>query len=161
MTRKNNHIGQLIFSILLCEGTGALSALLSGSGRTPWFDSLEKPEWNPPSYLFGPVWTCLYLLMGISLWLVRKSNAAVPLKNKAYNAFGMQLLLNFCWSIIFFRFHLISVAFAEILILWILINITIFRFAAISKTAAWLLVPYVSWVSFASLLNFAIWMMNR
>ncbi len=152
---------KLIIAILICEVTGILSGFLSNSGRGPWFDSLVKPEWNPPSSVFGPVWTILYLLMGISLWLVWKSNAPEPQKKQAMWLFAFQLFLNFWWSMIFFKFHAIGLAFAEIIMMWVLILFTIIYFSKISKPAAWLLVPYIAWVSFASILNYAIWMLNK
>ncbi|MDQ3017903.1 MAG: tryptophan-rich sensory protein [Bacteroidota bacterium] len=152
---------KLIIAILICEGTGILSGFLSNSGRGTWFDSLVKPEWNPPSYLFGPVWTFLYLLMGISLWLIWKSQAPESQKKIAMWLFAVQLFLNFWWSMIFFKFHSIGLAFAEIIMLWVLILFTIISFSKISKPAAWLLVPYIAWVSFASILNYTIWMLNK
>lgn len=151
---------KLIIAILICEATGFLSGLIGSAYKNQWFEKLNKPWWNPPGYIFGPVWTCLYLLMGISLWLVWKSNKKDIVKQSALRYFGSQLFLNFWWSIIFFRFQSPGGALVDILLLFILIFITIFQFATISKLAAWLLVPYISWVSFASCLNFAIWWMN-
>ncbi len=152
---------KLAIAILICEATGIISAFLSNSGRGPWFDSLVKPEWNPPSYVFGPVWTFLYLLMGISLWLIWKSNAPEQQKKIAMWLFAFQLFLNFWWSMIFFKFHMLGFAFAEIIMLWVMILFTIISFSKISKLAAWLLVPYIAWVSFATYLTYTIWMLNK
>ncbi|MES2517197.1 MAG: TspO/MBR family protein [Bacteroidota bacterium] len=151
---------KLVIAILVCEIGGIASGFFSQSGVGTWFISLNKPSWNPPAYLFAPVWTLLYLLMGISFWLIWKSNATEPKKTNAMIIFGVQLFLNFWWSILFFKLHTPALALIDIILMFITINITIFWFAKISRTAAWLLVPYISWVSFASLLNYTIWIMN-
>jgi tryptophan-rich sensory protein len=150
-----------VIAVVICEATGILSGLISQTYMNPWFDTLNKPSWNPPGYIFGPVWTFLYLLMGTALWLVWKSDAPEQKKKNAELIFALQLFLNFWWSILFFRFHSPAFAFMEIILLLATIFITIFRFAPISRTAAWLMVPYISWVSFASILNYTIWMMNK
>lgn len=152
---------KLITAIAICEGTGILSGFLANAGMNPWFDSINKPSWNPPSWVFAPVWATLYLLMGISLWLIWKMNADQSVKLKALLFFAAQLFLNFWWSIIFFKFHSPALAFLDIVLLIIFILITIFKFAELSRLAAWLLVPYIAWVSFASILNYAIWSLNR
>lgn len=150
-----------VIAVVICEAAGIVSALLSMTAMNPWFDTLNKPSWNPPSYLFGPVWTTLYVLMGTALWLIWKSDAPEREKKNAELVFALQLFLNFWWSIIFFRFHSLSLAFAEVMLLLITIFITMVRFAPISRTASWLMVPYISWVSFASILNYTLWMMNK
>ena len=152
---------KLIISILICQLVGITSALLSTTQNNVWFESIVKPSWNPPGYLFGPVWTILYLLMGISLWIIWKSNAYEPMKTEALLFFATQLFLNFWWSILFFKFHSPFIAFIAITLLFILIFLTIFRFVEISKTAAWLLVPYISWVCFAAILNYNLWKLNN
>lgn len=154
-------IWKLVISVIVCELTGVVSSIISQGGMNPWFDTLAKPSWNPPAYLFAPVWTGLYLLMGFSLWLVWKSNSRQPAKGYAMLFFALQLLANFWWSILFFKFHSLSLALMDLTLLFILILITIFRFASISRRASWLLVPYLAWVSFAFLLNFMIYTMNR
>ena len=125
-----------------------------------WYALANKPSFNPPNWIFAPVWTLLYLLMGIALYLVWKSEAAQGLKQMAIGLFAIQLVLNFFWSIIFFYAHQPGWAFVEIIVLWTMILLTILWFGKISPTAAWLLVPYISWVSFASVLNFSIWKLN-
>ena len=163
MTSKTQSIssfGQLAIAILICTGTGSLSAYISNTGMNPWFDNLIKPSWNPPEYLFGPVWTLLYCMMGISLWLVWKSETVASVKKPALQLFAAQLFLNFCWSIIFFKFHSPAWALVEIIAMLFLIVLTTKQFSKISKQAAWLLVPYIAWVSFASVLNFSIWTLN-
>jgi tryptophan-rich sensory protein len=147
-------------AILLCEGIGISSGLLAGSNNSFWFENLVKPSWNPPSYLFGPVWTALYLLMGISLALIWKHNATEQIKRKAYLVFAIQLFLNFWWSLLFFYFQSSFLALIDIVLMVLFILLTMFRFNAFSKPASWLLIPYLLWVSFATLLNFSIWYLN-
>ena len=154
-------IWQLIISILICETTGIVSGLIANTGMNSWFETLNKPSWNPPAFLFAPVWTFLYLLMGISLWLIWKSAAPVPQKSNAIILFSLQLFLNFWWSIIFFKFHSPAVALVNIILMLILILLTIISFSKISTPAAWLLVPYIAWVSFAIILNYSIWDLNK
>jgi translocator protein len=151
---------KLIIAILICESVGIVSALLSQMGMNTWFTSLQKPTWNPPAYLFGPVWTVLYLLMGVSLWEVWKSSAPEAKKTRAMSVFGLQLFFNFCWSILFFKFQSPAFALIDILLLGITILLTISYFARISRLAAWLLVPYILWVYFATVLNYTLWATN-
>lgn len=152
---------KLIIAILICEATGIVSALFANTSMNPWFSTLSKPSWNPPAFLFAPVWTTLYLLMGISLWLIWKSTAPAPQKNRAIILFSLQLFLNFWWSIIFFRFHSPAFALVEIVVMLILILLTIISFSKLSKPAAWLLIPYIAWVAFATILNYSIWDLNK
>lgn len=160
MGRQLSNTWKLVICILICEGTGIISGFIGSARDNVWFDNLQKPSWNPPNYIFAPVWTTLFLLMAIALWLVWKSNAPEPQKKRAEWLFALQLFLNFWWSVLFFRLESPSLAFADILLMIVIIITTIFQFAKISKTAAWLLVPYISWVSFASLLNYEIWKLN-
>ena len=153
--------GKLFIAILICEGTGIISGLIANTGMNPWFETLNKPSWNPPAYLFPPVWTLLYLLMGISLWLIWKSNTPAPQKINLIILFSLQLFLNFWWSIIFFKFHSPALALLNITLMLILILLTIINFSKFSKAAAWLLVPYIAWVSFATILNYTIWSLNK
>lgn len=152
---------KLVLTILLCESVGIISGLLAGVANNPWFDVLLKPSWNPPGYLFGPVWTVLYLLMGVSSWLVWKSILPSSLKTKALMYFSIQLFLNFWWSIVFFNFHSSLLALIDIVLMLFFICLTIFEFSKISKLAAWLLLPYLLWVSFATALNGTIWYLNQ
>ncbi len=152
---------KLAICVLICQSTGIISGLLTNTENNTWFETIIKPSWNPPGYLFGPVWTVLYLLMGVSLWLIWKSDAPETQKFQACLIFALQLFLNFWWTIIFFKFQCPLCAFVEILIMICLIVITIFKFSEISKTAAWLLVPYISWVFFATILNYKLWVLNN
>lgn len=151
----------LLICILLPLAVGGLSGYLTTANIPTWYASLTKPSFNPPNYLFGPVWTLLYFMMGYALYLITQASADKPTKNKAYIYWGIQMILNFLWSILFFHFHQIDLALVEIVILWASILLTILTFAKISKKAAWLMVPYIAWVSFATLLNAAIYLLNK
>lgn len=155
-----NNTAKLIISILLTVGIGATAGLFTASGVDSWYTTIQKPSWNPPNWIFGPVWTTLYIMMGIALYLVWKSGSDERVKKIALILFALQLILNFLWSFIFFDQQQPGWAFLEILILWVFILLTIFAFARVNKAAAWLLVPYISWVSFAAILNYTIWQLN-
>ncbi len=150
---------KLIFCILLTVAVGAISGIATSGSVNDWFVGINKPTFNPPNYLFGPVWTVLYILMGISLFMILQSQNN-DLRKKAITIFCIQLVLNFCWSFIFFKFHLIGLAFVEIILIWVSIIWMILTFSKINKTAAYLQIPYLLWVSFASVLNGAIWYLN-
>jgi tryptophan-rich sensory protein len=124
-----------------------------------WYQELNKPEWNPPNWIFGPVWTVLYILMAISAWLVWLRRKVQPVY-AALAAFIVQLLLNGAWSWLFFGEHRMDIAFAEIVVLDLMILVTIILFWRIRSLAAILLLPYIAWVSFAAFLNFTIWQLN-
>ncbi len=153
-------LSKLIISILVPLAIGGLGAFFTAGGVDGWYLTIQKPAWNPPNWIFGPVWTTLYIMMGIALYLVWKSDASQILKKTAIAFFTVQLLLNFFWSIIFFHQQQIGWALVEIMVMWVAILLTIFAFANVSKLAAWLLVPYIAWVSFASILNYTIWKLN-
>lgn len=149
---------KLIISLIIPQLAGVLGSYFTIGSVKDWYPVLVKPALNPPAWVFGPVWTTLYLLMGISLWLVWKSNAIE--KKRAIVLFFVQLILNAIWSPIFFGAHAIGNALAIIVLLWAAIVLTILVFTKISKSTAWLLVPYILWVSFAAYLNYAIWVLN-
>ena len=151
---------KLVIAVFICELAGTISGLLSQAEMNTWFSALTKPFWNPPAYIFAPVWGILYLLMGVALGLVWKSDVPEPLKLNAELIFALQLFLNFWWSILFFKLHSPALAFVDISLMILTILLTLFRFAPISFTAAWLMVPYLLWVLFATVLNFTIWSMN-
>ena len=154
------NIAKLVISITTPVAIGATAGFFTVTGVDSWYQTIHKPSWNPPGWVFGPVWTTLYILMGIGLFLVWKPDAGNSIKKKAIILFAVQLMLNFFWSFIFFNQQQIGWAFMEIIVLWVMILATIFAFGKISKTAAWLLVPYISWVSFAAMLNYTIWRLN-
>ena len=153
------NILKLVGSILLSFAAGGLGTLATTPNIPTWYAQLDKPWFNPPNWVFGPVWSTLYLLMGIALWLVwiAKSDRS---KKRAYILFGTQLVLNALWSVVFFGLHQPWAAVIVIVALWIAIALNIREFAKFSKPAAWLLVPYIAWVSFASLLNISIAILN-
>ena len=154
------HPKKLILSILLCELVGISGTPFTSSAIPTWYQTLNMPFFSPPNWIFGPVWTILYALMGVSLyqvWIVKgKSNTV----SYALRVFGVQLFLNFAWSILFFGLRNPLFAFVEIVSLWIMIAYTMKVFYPLSKTAAYLLVPYILWVSFASILNLSIVLLN-
>ncbi|HZF64104.1 MAG TPA: TspO/MBR family protein [Chitinophagaceae bacterium] len=151
---------KLLVSLLLPLMVGFTASNFTETGEGSWYRSIQKPEWNPPNWVFAPVWTLLYVLMGIALYLVWKLNPSRQ-RNFAMGFWAGQMVLNFLWSFIFFRQEEIGWAQVEITALWLSIFFTILAFAKISKLSAWLLVPYISWVSFAAILNFAIWQLNK
>lgn len=150
---------KLILSIILCELAGIIGSLFNIRSIPNWYKKLKKPGFNPPNWIFGPVWTILFLLMGISLYLVW--NTGISLLSFPMIIFFLQLILNIIWSGIFFGLKKPFFAFLEIILLWFFILATIISFFTISPIASYLLIPYILWVSFASLLNFYIWRLNR
>lgn len=150
---------KLLGCIFLTLSVGGVSGVATASGIDNWFVSLNKPFFNPPNYLFGPVWTILYILMGISFFLILQSPIK-ELKRNAIFIFAIQLSLNFLWSFLFFKFQLIGLAFIEIILIWLSILTMIITFYKIDRIAALLQIPYLLWVSFASVLNGAIWWLN-
>lgn len=150
-------LGGCIVAMLLI---GSLSGLANTVSITGWYANLKKPSFNAPNYLFGPVWTVLYILMGISIYMIlRTPNSG--LRTMAIIIFSIQLLLNFSWSFLFFYFKWPLVAFVEIIVLWLFIVLMIFSFYKQSALAAYLQIPYLLWVSFASVLNGSIWYLNK
>jgi tryptophan-rich sensory protein len=150
---------KLVISIIICQLAGVLGSVFTMPAIPGWYVSLNKPSFGPPNWLFGPVWILLYTLMGISLYLVWSRKGSAGAKT-ALILFAIQLGLNTLWSLIFFGLRLPSAAFLEILVLWLFILLTILKFFPISKVAAYLLILYLLWVSFASLLNFYIFRLN-
>jgi benzodiazapine receptor len=150
--------------MIFCFSAAALGSLFTMSQIASWYATLNKPLFSPPNWIFGPVWTILYILMAIALYLVwttnvkKKSNVIVRKNGLLY--FIIQLILNSLWSIVFFGLHAPMVAFIIIIALWMFIFLTMRNFSVVSKTAGQLLVPYLTWVSFASILNFAIVALN-
>lgn len=135
-----------------------VGGLATSSSVGTWYQTLAKPSWNPPGWLFGPVWTVLYALMGTAAWLVWKTDHSV--RGYALAMFAAQLVLNALWSWLFFGWKLPGAAFAEIVVLWISILITMLLFWRAHPLAGGLLIPYLLWVGFATYLNFTIWRMN-
>ena len=149
----------LLISILITLSAGFIGSFFTTSSITTWYAFINKPFFSPPNWLFAPVWTLLYILMGISAFLIWKKRDNLKTK-QAFIFYGIQLILNALWSIIFFGMHNPGLALLEIIILWLFILITLIKFYKINKIAGLLFIPYLLWVSFASILNYAIWMLN-
>lgn len=152
---KSNKYLLLLYSIGLCQLAGIIGSFFTAPAIDSWYATLIKPDFNPPGWVFGPVWITLYTLMGISLYLIiqKKDRFGVYI-------FLLHLILNSFWSIIFFGLHLTGVAFLEIMVLWTVILFLVLYFYKIEKRAAYLLVPYLAWVSFAAVLNYFLWQLN-
>lgn len=149
----------LILWVAVCLGAGLIGSLSTASAVSTWYAELRKPGWTPPGWVFGPVWTTLYVLMGIAGWLVwRKAGfSGAPW---AILLFALQLAFNAAWSGIFFGMRRFDLAFIEIVMLWVLILATAIAFWRHDPRSAVLLLPYLAWVSYASALNYAIWRLN-
>lgn len=151
-----NKIIKFTISIIIPFIVAAIGGFFTSTSVSSWYLDLNKPGFNPPSWIFGPVWTILYFMMGVSLYLVWTKGF-----NKiAFIIFGIQLGLNLLWSILFFGLQIPMIAFIEIVILWVSILITIIYFYTIIPLSAYLLIPYLLWVSFAAILNFYIYILN-
>ncbi len=156
---KKIHVLKLLVSIILPLGLGAIAGMFTASSVPEWYASLNSPSFNPPNWIFGPVWTSLYFLMGISLFLVWKQKASKA-RNLAVSIFFLQLLLNFAWSFIFFYFNNIGLALLEIVLLWISIVLMLVFFYKIKPLASYINIPYLLWVSFATVLNACFYILN-
>lgn len=152
--------GSLALSILVCQLVGASGVLVSGNGVTVWYPSLVKPAFNPPNWVFGPVWTTLFALLGIAAWLVWRRGLDDRPVRLALGLFAAQYVVQVAWSGVFFGLRNPSGGLAVIATLWVGIVATIVAFDRVDRRAALLLVPYLAWVSFAALLNYEIWRLN-
>ncbi|MBN1385797.1 tryptophan-rich sensory protein [Candidatus Woesearchaeota archaeon] len=151
---------KLIISLVVCQLAGIIGSIFTSSSIPTWYAAIKKPAFNPPNWIFGPVWITLFVMMGISLYLIWNLGLSTKAAKIAIIIFGIQLVLNTLWSILFFGLQSPFYAFIEIIILWIFILASIISFYPISRTASLLLVPYILWVSFAAVLNFYIWRLN-
>ncbi len=147
-------------SIGLALAVGAIGGIATSSSVGSWYAALNKPSFNPPSAVFGPVWTALYILMALAAWRVWRNPAGDDRRRPALILYGVQLALNLAWSLIFFGLRRPDLAMIEIAVLLVAILATTAAFARIDRPAAWMMAPYIAWVSFASALNFAIWRLN-
>jgi benzodiazapine receptor len=152
---------KFIICLVLTFSAALVGSLFTRGAVTDWYATLNRPYFTPPNWLFGPVWTILYLLMAISAFIVWQKSLVNPAVKIALILYLVQLILNALWSVIFFGLKLPMLAFIEIIMLWTAIVFTILAFARVSITAALILVPYILWVSFAAVLNFSIWFLNR
>jgi tryptophan-rich sensory protein len=150
----------LAAAVAVCFAAAAVGSLYTTPAIPGWYASLQKPAWNPPNWVFGPVWTLLYLMMSVAVWLVWRergfAGATLPLA-----LFFLQLILNALWSVIFFGWRNPALALVEIFFLWAAIFATMLAFWRVSHTAGWLMWPYLLWVTFAGFLNLNIWKLNR
>jgi len=174
---------KFIISVVVCELAGIIGSFFTGPAIDSWYSTLNKPSFNPPNWVFAPVWTILFLLMGVSLFLVWQRNWVVKVSKaeagqKTWNpvstklwfgswreenviiVFALQLVLNILWSVIFFGLKIPGLAFFELIMLWFAIEYMIVNFYRISKVAGLLQIPYLLWVSFAGVLNLFIWLLN-
>ena len=156
----NKSIVKLFSSVLICLGAGFIGSFFTTPQIAGWYQTLNKPTWNPPSWLFGPVWTTLFILMGIALYLVWQKAGHSKSARQATIFFLVHLLFNIFWSVLFFLLHNPFYAFLEIIVLWLMILTLIIWFFKLDKKAGSLLVPYLLWVSFAGYLNYTIWQLN-
>lgn len=151
---------KLAAAILVCLFAGFIGSFFTVDSIATWYATLQKPAFNPPNWVFGPIWTTLYILMGISAYMVWVKGWDKKEVSIALWVFSLQLVLNTLWSIIFFGAKELFSAFVEIVFLWLAIVATIFMFSRVSRNAALVMVPYLLWVSFAAFLNYSIWQLN-
>ena len=155
-------IPKLVGSVLLCEAAGGIGSIFTRDSLEDWYPKLEKPSFTPPSWVFGPAWTLLYALMGASLYVASRQQGENGSRvQTSRGLFGIQLVLNVLWSYVFFKRRSPGWAVIEIGFLWAAIVATTLSFWKLSKTAALLLLPYLLWTSFALLLNYEIWRLDR
>jgi len=159
MKKSVKNVLGLFSALLICYGAAGLGGLFTSGSVQDWYQTLAKPSWNPPGWVFGPVWTALYGMMAVSVWLVWMGRpgkwASAPIL-----LFAVQLGFNAIWSPLFFGLHLAGLAFVDIVLLWLSLMVTVYMFLKQRLAAGLLLVPYLLWVSFAAALNFAIWRLN-
>jgi len=157
---SSRSLGLLVLCIAIPLFIGIIGSVFTMPEVGTWYAGLLKPSFNPPAWLFGPVWTLLSILMGVSLWLVIRDGMSSRPVQQAVALFAVQLGLNLAWSILFFGMHLIAVAFIEILILFVFILATTLTVKRINPTAGWLFIPYICWTAFASVLTGTLWLLN-
>lgn len=158
--RPKDNYWILLLSILVAQGAGAIGSFFTFSAIPTWYIYLNKPFFSPPNWLFGPVWTLLYTLMGISAYLVWRRHQFDKKSLPFWHVYWTQLALNTLWSILFFGLKFTGFAFIEILVMWYFIVRTIQEGYKIDRWSAYLLYPYLLWVTFASLLNLSVWLLN-
>jgi translocator protein len=156
-----NKTQKILISVVTCLGVGFLSGQITKSAIIDWYPMIKKPFFNPPNWVFAPVWTMLYMMMAVAAALVWDKMKDNNLVKTALKYFVIQLVLNSLWSVLFFGFHNPGLALIEIVLLWLMIYETYVKFGKIDKLAANLLIPYLGWVGFATLLNGSIWFLNR
>ena len=156
-----NKISRIAIVVIICLAVGYLSGMVTRASITTWYPTLVKPSFNPPNWIFAPVWTSLYVMMGVAAGLIWNQITTQKLAvTKALQIFAIQLVLNALWSYLFFGLHNLMLATIEVVLLWLMIFETYSQFAKINKTASYLMLPYLAWVSFASVLTASIWWLN-
>jgi tryptophan-rich sensory protein len=150
-----------IICITICLILELSAALFTFSSVKTWYATIVKPDFTPPNWIFGPIWTILYLMMGFAWGHINRIDISIPLKRRANTLFIIQLTLNALWSYIYFGIHKIGLAWIDITLLWVMLTLTICSFMHISKLIGYLLMPYLLWLSYANVLNGAIWYLNR
>lgn len=157
-----NKVTRIAIVVVICLVVGYVSGMVTRASITTWYPTLIKPSFNPPNWIFAPVWTSLYIMMGIAAGLVwNQITTHKEAVTKALQFFTIQLVLNALWSYLFFGLHNLILATIEVVLLWLMIFETYSQFTKISKTAGYLLLPYLAWVSFASVLTASIWWLNQ
>ncbi|PJE69303.1 TspO protein [Candidatus Shapirobacteria bacterium CG10_big_fil_rev_8_21_14_0_10_38_14] len=157
---KINNFWKLIISVLVCLSAGFIGSFFTTPSIPTWYATLNKPSFNPPNWLFGPVWTTLFILMGIAAFLIWRKGLKKKVVKNALIIFLLQLIFNTLWSFLFFKFHSPFWTLIDIVVLWVLILLVLIKFWKINKVAGILLIPYLLWVSFASFLNYTIYQLN-
>lgn len=160
MISKSTSITKLIISLGICLFAGFLGSVFTTPAIPTWYATLIKPSFSPPNWVFFPVWTTLYIMMGISLFLIWQKGSQDSQVKTAFLLFGIQLVFNVLWSVAFFWLKSPFFGLIVISILWIFILLMILNFMKLSRYAGLLLIPYIIWVSFAAVLNFEIWILN-
>lgn len=150
-----------VVAVLLPLAIGGLGSLATFGAVREWYPTLVRPSFAPPSWVFGPVWTTLYVMMGVASWLAWRQRVAKPAVRAALTLYGIQLAFNLAWSWFFFGLRQPFAALIEIVVLLALIALTTLRFAVVSRPAAGLMLPYLGWVAFATVLNAGFWWLNR
>jgi tryptophan-rich sensory protein len=157
-TRRQEALGLVVF-LVVCLAVSALGGLLTASSVDGWYTTLNKPTFNPPNWVFAPVWTALYVLMAIAGWRVWRS-AGPAVRRRPLVVFGVQLALNLLWSLLFFGLQQIGLALLDISLLLLAISVNTVLFWRVDRLAGWFFVPYVLWVGFALVLNLSLWLLN-
>lgn len=147
--------------VLVCVSIGYLSGMVTRDSVNTWYPTLDKPVFNPPNWIFAPVWTLLYIMMGIAAGLIWTSDSDGKTVKNALGMFAIQFALNALWSYLFFGLHNPLLALVEVVLLWLMILETYNQFKRIDRLAGFLMIPYLAWVSFATILNASIWWLNR
>ena len=153
-------VGKLVASLAIVYAAAAVGGAVTAPAIGTWYRSLAKPSFNPPNWVFGPAWTVLFTLMGIALFLVWRTSDSTAEVGSELSIFGVQLVLNVLWSVLFFGLKMPLAALVDIVLLWIAIILTIRSFVRVSRVAGLMLVPYAAWVAFAAALNLAVWRLN-